>query len=285
MNGGFAKLFTSIVTSSVWSESNETRITWITLLAIADGGGRVEASIPGLAHLARISVPDCEEALKRLAAPDSYSRTTDYQGRRIEAIDGGWAILNYAKYRERRDPEKRRAQNRNAKRRQRERQAEQSPVSQMSANVSQNQPESAQAEAEASNRDNTILGGGVGGGHSPCPALPEDSPAFDCPAIALPEPTWPNVCDALDRAFPGNATIQRFRKWLASKLVRKPAADVTAACQLALELVVKAHTDGREPVKWFVGAVKKSPSEGGFGYRPTGRRSRRTAMAAGVRHG
>ena len=41
---GFTKLFQSILTSSVWSEDNETRIVWITMLALADQNGSVSAT-------------------------------------------------------------------------------------------------------------------------------------------------------------------------------------------------------------------------------------------------
>lgn len=108
MSGGFTKLFSSIVTSTIWQEDDKTRIVWITLLALADAQGRVEGSVPGLAHVAHVGLGECEHALERLSSPDPYSRTKDFEGRRIEAIDGGWQILNYAKYRERRDPEARR---------------------------------------------------------------------------------------------------------------------------------------------------------------------------------
>jgi hypothetical protein len=141
MSGGFTKLFSSIVTSTIWQEDDTTRIVWITLLALADAQGRVEGSVPGLAHIAHVGLPECEHALERLSSPDPYSRTRDFEGRRIEAIDGGWRILNYTKYRERRDPDNRREQNREAKRRQRDRDCQ--------PNVSQCQPKSAQAEAEA----------------------------------------------------------------------------------------------------------------------------------------
>ena len=140
----FTKLSSAIITSTIWQEDNPTRIVWVTMLATADACGRVEGSTPGLSHIARVTVEECERALDRLMSPDPYSRTKEHEGRRVEEIDGGWRILNYGKYRERRDPEKRREQNREAKRRQRAKGA----VSKKSANVSRDQPRSAQAEEE-----------------------------------------------------------------------------------------------------------------------------------------
>lgn len=105
--GGFTKLWSSITDSSIWFEPNEVRLTWITMLAMADAKGFVSASILGLANRARVDLESCKEALSRLSSPDPHSRTKDNEGRRIEEVDGGWMILNYTKYREERSKEDR----------------------------------------------------------------------------------------------------------------------------------------------------------------------------------
>lgn len=99
MSRTFTKLFSSITASTVWCEPDRTRLVWITMLAMADHAGRVHGSIPGLAHMARVPLEDCETALHTFLSPDPYSRTPDHEGRRIETIDGGWRLLNYAKHR------------------------------------------------------------------------------------------------------------------------------------------------------------------------------------------
>jgi hypothetical protein len=99
--GGFTKLFSDIVLSSIWSEDDKTRIVWITLLATSNADGFVSASLPGLATAARVTIEECEAALAKLASPDPHSRTKDHEGRRIETVDGGWLILNYRLYRDR----------------------------------------------------------------------------------------------------------------------------------------------------------------------------------------
>jgi hypothetical protein len=96
---GYTKLFGSIVASTIWREDDKTRIVWITMLAIANRSGIVEASLPGLADLARVGVNECQQAVNKLSEPDEYSRTKDHDGRRIAPVDGGWHILNHAKYR------------------------------------------------------------------------------------------------------------------------------------------------------------------------------------------
>lgn len=105
----YTKLFSSIVTSTIWREDDKTRIVWITLLAIKNRHGEVAGSIPGLAALANVSIPDCEAALNKLASPDTYSRTKENEGRRIEIIEGGWRILNHARYRNAMSEDERRA--------------------------------------------------------------------------------------------------------------------------------------------------------------------------------
>ena len=105
MSRTFTKLFSSITASTVWCEPDRTRLVWITMLAMADHAGRVHGSIPGLAHMARVPLEDCETALHTFLNPDPYSRTPDWEGRRIEVIDGGWRLLNYAKHRAIKDAE------------------------------------------------------------------------------------------------------------------------------------------------------------------------------------
>ena len=95
----YTKLFNSIITSTIWSEDDKTRIIWITMLALADQNGEVQGSVPGLARLAGVSIEDVESALDKFLSPDLYSRTPEFGGKRICKIDGGWELLNHAKYR------------------------------------------------------------------------------------------------------------------------------------------------------------------------------------------
>jgi len=96
----YTKLFNSIVTSTIWSEDDQTRIVWITMLALADKNGEVQGSVPGLARIAGVTVDACRAAIGKFLAPDPDSRTKDDEGRRIEEIDGGWSLINHRKYRE-----------------------------------------------------------------------------------------------------------------------------------------------------------------------------------------
>lgn len=95
----YTKLFSSIVTSTIWTEDPKICKIWVTMLAIADRHGEVHASIPGLAQIAGMELADTETAINKFLSPDKYSRTPDDEGRRIEKIEGGWLLLNHAKYR------------------------------------------------------------------------------------------------------------------------------------------------------------------------------------------
>lgn len=94
----FSKLFSSILDSTIWSESVTTKIVWVTMLAMTDSLGCVYASIPGLGKRAGVSLNEAEAALKCFLSPDPYSRSKEHEGRRIKEIDGGWQLLNYDKY-------------------------------------------------------------------------------------------------------------------------------------------------------------------------------------------
>lgn len=145
MTNGFTKLFNSIITSSIWSEDDKTRLMWVTMLATSDSKGFVSGTIPGMAAIARMSLSDAKKAIKKLESPDPYSRSSKQDGARISKCNDGWLITNYLRYRKQRDPEKRKVQNREAQQRFRNKKR----AKKRKQIVSQNKPESAQAEAEA----------------------------------------------------------------------------------------------------------------------------------------
>ncbi len=96
---GFVKIYGSILGSSVWGESLATRIVWITMLAMSDRNGLVQASCDGVARYANISEKSANEAISVLSSPDSRSKSKKFEGRRIKKVEGGYQILNYKRYR------------------------------------------------------------------------------------------------------------------------------------------------------------------------------------------
>lgn len=100
MAEGYTKLFQKILDSTIWLEDDKTRIVWITMLAMSNRDGIVDAPLPALAARARVDVEACRAAIEKFMAPDLNSRTPDNDGRRVEKSGGVWKILNHAKYRE-----------------------------------------------------------------------------------------------------------------------------------------------------------------------------------------
>jgi len=96
---GYTKLFNSILASSIWLAGKETKLLWITMLAMAGEDGIAHAAVPGLAHMSGLTIPEVEKSLQELSSPDKFSRTKDHDGRRVQEVDGGWLLLNHAKYR------------------------------------------------------------------------------------------------------------------------------------------------------------------------------------------
>lgn len=141
----YAKLFSSITESSLWGESKETRLLFLSMLARADETGFVEASDSGLARISNLTHDETKTALKVLMSPDPNSGDLEDSpsnaGRRVLRAPHGFLIVNYAVYRARRDDQARREYMREYMRNYR---------SKNSVNpVSPSKPPLAQAEAEA----------------------------------------------------------------------------------------------------------------------------------------
>lgn len=62
--------------------------------------GLVRAAGPGIIRRAGMEDDIGTAALHRLGQPDMGSRTPDFEGRRLVRINGGYVVLNFAKYRE-----------------------------------------------------------------------------------------------------------------------------------------------------------------------------------------
>lgn len=139
----YAKLFSTITESSLWSASKDARLLFMSMLAKADSTGFVEAALPGLARLANLTLEETEKALAELMAPDPYSKSPDCDGARVGKAPRGWFLVNYEAYRDRRDDDQKREYQREYMRRYRQ-----------SGKVSQDRKdllgEVSQAEAEAS---------------------------------------------------------------------------------------------------------------------------------------
>lgn len=62
--------------------------------------GLIEASGAGIAHQAVVDQEAALTALEQMGRPEPESRSQAFEGRRMVRIDGGYIVLNFAKYRQ-----------------------------------------------------------------------------------------------------------------------------------------------------------------------------------------
>lgn len=62
--------------------------------------GFVDAASSGIARRASIELEAGLSALERLGDPETLTSTAEYAGRRLVRINGGFLVLNFAKYRD-----------------------------------------------------------------------------------------------------------------------------------------------------------------------------------------
>lgn len=116
-------LWSGIVESSLWDEPDPVIKVFITMLAIKDSDHVCRATAYQLAKKTGKTEVEVLDALKVLSSPDTRRHEhQDFEGRRIEAVEEGWLILNGEKYREKVSQEMARARNRRSQAAWRERQ-------------------------------------------------------------------------------------------------------------------------------------------------------------------
>jgi hypothetical protein len=95
----FSPLFSDIVDSSLWQESDLVVKVFMTMLAKQDRDYVVRASAFNIARWANKTEEEVLSALKVLKAPDKKRlEKQDFEGRRVEKVDDGWLLLNGEKY-------------------------------------------------------------------------------------------------------------------------------------------------------------------------------------------
>lgn len=94
-------LWSMIVKSSLWREPDWVMKVFITMLALADQDDIYRGTAFNLADDSKKSEQEVLEALKVLSSPDTLRiEKQPFEGRRIQAVNDGWLILNRRKYRE-----------------------------------------------------------------------------------------------------------------------------------------------------------------------------------------
>jgi uncharacterized phage protein (TIGR02220 family) len=113
----YCKLFASLYQGTLRGRANEI-LVFTNLLAHCDKDGYVDKHFRAIAEEIGITVEAVKSAVEHLEAPDPESRSPELGGARLERMDAhrawGWRVVNFLKYREIRDLEDRRNQNRNA---------------------------------------------------------------------------------------------------------------------------------------------------------------------------
>ncbi len=107
----FIKLFTQILDSSI-ADNRPLRHFFTDLLLCANGDGNVVMTDAAIARRIGATVAEVQEGLAELQKPDPFSKTPDFEGRRIIPLDGtgyGWHIINFETYRAMRDADQLRA--------------------------------------------------------------------------------------------------------------------------------------------------------------------------------
>jgi hypothetical protein len=95
----FSKLDSGITKSSLWSEPLHVRVVFVSFLAEKDENGFVSAAYSSMQRICNVNKEQFDEAIRILESPDPESRTEDFEGRRLQKIEGGWIVLNHEKYR------------------------------------------------------------------------------------------------------------------------------------------------------------------------------------------
>lgn len=108
----WAPIWSGIVESSIWDEPDFVVKVFMTMLAKKDADHICRKNAYQLSCLSRKSETEVLDALRILSSPDSRRvEPQEHEGRRIQAVEDGWLVLNGAKYRDMISKEMTRARN------------------------------------------------------------------------------------------------------------------------------------------------------------------------------
>lgn len=117
-------LWSKVVDSSLWRESDLVVKIFLTMLAKKDSDHVVRGSAFNIGEWAKKTEAEALEALAILSSPDKRRiEKQPFDGRRVEKVEDGWLILNGDFYRDMVKREMTKARNRKSQKAWRERQA------------------------------------------------------------------------------------------------------------------------------------------------------------------
>jgi len=249
----FAKLFRTMFTGSMYGAGLHVFATWAWVLTHKDEQGLAEVNPRLVAAELGAEVEQIERAIEYLTSPDPASRSPEEEGRRLVRVGQFiYRVVNHAKYRERGGDRTAYWREYRAKKR--------ATVAQHPAQVAQHEITHAEANANANAEVNntcslqTAAEGSSQGAPSAC-----------------------SYREALRSAFGVNRTLSDLALWFeGAYLIDLPPVEKAHAIARMVTLIERSKSEGKTPVKWFMGAVKRPQAKGGFGYlseRLGGRRS------------
>jgi len=95
-----SELFSSITDLPVWAQPHHVRIVWVALRSMVKRSGVVFATIPTLAHRARVTEAEARDAIAALCAADPDGAHLKHEGRQLMEVEGGWLLLDHDLHRE-----------------------------------------------------------------------------------------------------------------------------------------------------------------------------------------
>lgn len=120
----YGKIFDSMYDGTL-ADDWRALITFQQLIVLCDPDGVIDMTPTAISRRTGIPIEHIKAGLEILENPDPYSRTPDEEGRRIKLLDEsrpwGWYLVNHTYYKNLKDQDEVRAENRERKRRQRER--------------------------------------------------------------------------------------------------------------------------------------------------------------------
>lgn len=219
--------------------------------------GFVHAAGPGIVGRSGLDRDEGMEALHRLGAPEKDSRSSDFDGRRLVRVDGGYIVLNYQKYRDK--------DHTNAERQRRYRERHRNTVTDESngvtsryvtqADAEEEVEADAQAEAYSTNREEEALRHFTPEGRTAWNQLDIPRKAAVIGELEMivngargirPHPTWADVSVALsDLALNGDPVrANLLRRYVEKAALERHNGAPTATID---QLIAEAEADENQP--------------------------------------
>jgi hypothetical protein len=176
----YGKIFDSMYDGTL-ARNWQALVTFQQMIVLSDADGIVDMTPDSISRRTSIPLEIIEAGIKVLESPDPHSRTPDNEGRRIERLDDhrpwGWHLVNHEKYKNLKDADEVRKQNRERQQRFREKNGV-TPRNAASRKVTRGNEESRYTDTDI-DKENLPTPNGVGVPDASGTRIPE------CPHVLL----------------------------------------------------------------------------------------------------